>query len=434
MATLALAAVGSMAGAAVGGSVGASVGWLIGSMLGNLLFPQKVEGPRRSDLKLQAAEYGKPIPWVRGTGRLAGNVIDQTDLQEHKQTSGGKGGPQVTNYTYSASFAILICSGPIVGVRRIWADGRLIWSSDTDADAPCEIYLGDEDQDPDPTLEAIHGVGTTPAYRGLAYVVFTDYMLTDFGDRIPLMEFEVYTNAGEIPWRVSTFNPWGVPLLSNFYHAAATYRDGVITTVEMGNGSDDNFVIRKWHTDGTEVASEVTQACPVPGTESVFAVTNRNIFMRGFNTGDGINWFWLYYNESTDQIETGYMIAGGTISGTYIGAPMVAIGGYIYAVGHTGFDWIISRFANSTGTGGPLVDSAPVYTGDSGFSRAPSLGTTNEVGVVYAMWEAADGHHLRKYDANDLTLIHEWTPSDIGSLHLEHSGITFHVHNGIICN
>lgn len=38
----------------------------------------------------------------------------------------GGGGTQVS-YTYSASFAIGLCEGPIIGVRDIWADSKLIY-------------------------------------------------------------------------------------------------------------------------------------------------------------------------------------------------------------------------------------------------------------------------------------------------------------------
>ncbi len=47
------------------------------------------------------------------------------------------------------------------------------------------IYTGAEDQNPDPLIESIEGIGATPAYRGLAYVVIEDFPLGDYGNRIP---------------------------------------------------------------------------------------------------------------------------------------------------------------------------------------------------------------------------------------------------------
>lgn len=200
MASLALGVAGAFIGSAFG-PVGASVGWSIGAMLGSALDPQKVEGPRLTDLKLQNSQYGGMIPIPYGTIRIAGNVIWQTDLQEISKTEGGKGGPEVTTYSYTASFAIRVCEGPVYGIRKMWADSRLVYDASTGASIrslPCVIYTGTETQDPDPTMETELGVGAVPAHRGVCYVVFTDLDLTEFANRIPSFTFEVmergYTN------------------------------------------------------------------------------------------------------------------------------------------------------------------------------------------------------------------------------------------------
>src|SRR4051812_27815687 len=135
MASLALGAAGAVVGGFLGGPLGASIGWSIGAMVGNLLDPPKVEGPRLSDLSLQNSEYGRMIPYLWGTMRMAGNVIwigNDGQLIEHKEKSGGKGGPEVTSYTYSASFAIQLCANEITEITRVWADGRLVWSGPQD--------------------------------------------------------------------------------------------------------------------------------------------------------------------------------------------------------------------------------------------------------------------------------------------------------------
>ena len=188
----------------VGGYFFGPLGFLGGELIGNLLFPQKQEGPRLKDLHLQSSEYGQPIPIAYGLIRIAGQVIWQTDLQEHKHTSGGKGGPEVTTYTYSASFAVGICEGVMAGgIRRIWADGTLIYDinggtdgSGAPTDLPCTVHLGDEDQVADPTMEAELGVGNVPGFRGLAYVVFAEWDLSNYGNRIPNLNFEVCMKAG----------------------------------------------------------------------------------------------------------------------------------------------------------------------------------------------------------------------------------------------
>lgn len=54
-----------------------------------------------------------------------------------------------------------------------------------------QLYTGSESQLPDPDLESIHGVGTTPAYRGTAYIVFPNKDLTERRGSIPNYRFEV---------------------------------------------------------------------------------------------------------------------------------------------------------------------------------------------------------------------------------------------------
>ena len=190
--------------------IGGAIGFLAGTLLGNLLDPPKIEGPRLNDLKLQTSEYGRPIPIIYGTVRLSGNVIWQTDLEEHKNVEGGKGGPEVTSYTYSASFAVMICAGPIDGIIKIFADGRLVWDEEDGGSASgtfdFTLYTGTETQEPDPTMEAEIGVGLVPAHRGYAYVVFDDLMLADFGNRIPQLEFVVSTEPPAAGLRIVKSN------------------------------------------------------------------------------------------------------------------------------------------------------------------------------------------------------------------------------------
>lgn len=214
MAMLAFGVVGAMVAPSLGIGLTAAMGWTIGSMVGAALFPDKkpdVEGPKLTDLKVTNSSYGLGIHIVYGKARIGGNIIDSTDIKEtkHSEDVGGKGGKssQTQNtYTYSVSMAVGICEGPIVGVKRIWANGKLIWSAASDADAATiiaanrsmsqmRVYTGSETQLPDPLLQSIRGVDNTPAYRGLAYIVFEDMQLTDFGNSIPNLEFEVVTSG-----------------------------------------------------------------------------------------------------------------------------------------------------------------------------------------------------------------------------------------------
>lgn len=238
MASLALAVAGSAVGGVFGGAIGAQIGYAVGSIAGSLLFPakgQKVEGPRLQDLQIQSSAEGAPIAQTYGSVRIAGNVIWGKPLSEHrhKEKSGGKGGgggATSVSYTYTADFAIALCEGPIDAVRKIWADGKLIYdvSEPTAAEeaivagggyladrvsalqaslektvkggGTMRIYLGSETQLPDPLIEADLGAGSAPAFRGTAYLIFDNLALEDFGNRIPNITVEVVTGTSGIAY------------------------------------------------------------------------------------------------------------------------------------------------------------------------------------------------------------------------------------------
>lgn len=218
MAQLLLGTVGAVVGSFIPG-VGTALGWAIGSAIGGLIDPPKgptVEGPRLSDLKTQTADYGVILPVIYGTCRLAGNVLWADEIKEtkNKKKENGKGGPETTTitYVYTCSFAVGLCEGVIEGVRRIWANGELVYSATESSNAGTitesdksqgnfRVYQGTEDQLPDPTIQASRGVGNTPTYRGVAYIVFTDLMLEKFGNRMPQLQFEVVKSGQTVEYR-----------------------------------------------------------------------------------------------------------------------------------------------------------------------------------------------------------------------------------------
>lgn len=205
MASIILSAAGTALGGAVGGPLGSFVGGKIGQLAGGfvertLLAPKlriSGSGGRLSELGVQASTYGRMIPVVYGSVRTAGNVIWARPIKEVATTTtttsggGGKGGGAVTqsstSYSYYVSLAIAICEGEVDEVLRIWADAKQVDLST----AGLTIYRGSETQTANSFIQSFQGAGNTPAYRGMAYVVFEDFPLADFGNRIPNFTFEV---------------------------------------------------------------------------------------------------------------------------------------------------------------------------------------------------------------------------------------------------
>ena len=196
MASILLSAAGSAAGGAIGGTLGVRIGGMIGGNIDQSLFGDEKhrEGARLEELSIHTSTYGKIIPQVFGSARIAGNIIWARPMKEVAETTetstGGKGGgasASQTNYSYYATLAIGICEGEIDDVLRIWADAKLLDVSQ----GTYRIYKGSETQLPDALIEGFEGIGKMPAYRGMAYMVVEDFPLAAFGNRIPNFTFEV---------------------------------------------------------------------------------------------------------------------------------------------------------------------------------------------------------------------------------------------------
>lgn len=154
-----------------------------------------VEGPRLDNFHLQSSTEGAGIARVFGRARVGGQLIWAANFKETvsetTETSGGKGGrlaaskTTVKEYLYSISFAVGLCEGEIDRVARVWADGKPFDLSKINA----RLYRGTQTQTPDDLINSIEG--SAPAFRGLAYIVFEDLPLKEFGNRIPQLSFEI---------------------------------------------------------------------------------------------------------------------------------------------------------------------------------------------------------------------------------------------------
>jgi hypothetical protein len=195
MAQVVLSAVGQAIGGDAGRFFGAQIGAAVDRAAVNALTEPVQRGPRLEGLRLTGASEGAAVPIVYGRARVAGQVIWAARFRERRDLSGGgKSGPKAVEYGYSLSFAVALCEGPIDGVGRVWADGEPMDMTGV----AMRVHLGTETQNPDPLIEAVEGVGSSPrgtgapAYRGTAYVVFEDLDLAPWGRRLPHLSFEVF--------------------------------------------------------------------------------------------------------------------------------------------------------------------------------------------------------------------------------------------------
>lgn len=204
MATILLAAAGAAAGAGFGGTllglsgavIGRAVGATVGRVIDQRLLGQgssAVEVGRIDRFRITGASEGAAVGRIWGRMRLSGQVIWASRFAETVTRSGGKGLPKTASseFTYSVSLAIALCEGVITRVGRVWADGIEIAAERLNM----RVYTGSQTQVADPKIEAVEGIGMAPAYRGIAYVVFEDLALAEFGNRVPQFSFEVMRPA-----------------------------------------------------------------------------------------------------------------------------------------------------------------------------------------------------------------------------------------------
>lgn len=275
MASLVLSVAGGALGGALFGPLGAIAGRIAGGLIGNSIDhallggsggERRLEGPRLADLDVMASTEGAPIPRVYGRARLSGQVIWATPIIEVATTTstteegaggkgmGGAGGTTTitTTYSYFADIAVGICEGPIGRVGRIWADGSLV---DLDGLA-VRTWRGDEGQAADPLIVARQGAAGTPAYRGLAYVVFERLPLAPYGNRIPQLAFEVMRPVGTLERMVRAVTL--IPGTTEFGYEPST----VVRQLGPGQTAAENRHVASAASDVEAALDDLQAACP----------------------------------------------------------------------------------------------------------------------------------------------------------------------------
>ncbi|URA06810.1 putative tail protein [Xanthomonas phage Langgrundblatt2] len=160
-----------------------------------------IKGNRLTEFAAQTSTVGIPIPFGFGKFPCEGNIIfAPMPPKEHvKKKKQGKGGVKSEEYSYTLSYAIAFCEGPIYGFWTIKRNGKVVWTQDPDASVDdkayaakwaqkATFYFGTETQMPDSTIESYKGAGKVSAHRGIAYIVVEDDDVTDNGGAVPTYE------------------------------------------------------------------------------------------------------------------------------------------------------------------------------------------------------------------------------------------------------
>lgn len=271
MTTLILQTAGRMIGGAIAGPFGSMIGSTLGASAGYMI-DQHIfggaegshrEGPRLSDLQVQASTEGADIPRIYGRARSNGQIIWATNYVEKankrvEKTGAGKavGAPgkssSQTTYSYYANFAVGLCEGEIAYIGRIWANGTLL----DQEKVTFRVYRGTQDQQPDSLIEAKQGADNAPAYRGLAYIVFEELPLEDYGNRIPQLAFEIVKPVGSLEKQITSMVM--LPGATEFGY------DPDLVQVSLGEGQDKaaNKHSLEIGTDFSQSLDHLQAVCP----------------------------------------------------------------------------------------------------------------------------------------------------------------------------
>jgi len=142
----------------------------MGGLFGGGSNPSKLAG-----VQLQTSLLGEPNTIVYGRARASCNLVDYVAFKAIKQKQSGKGG-SISSYTYTASVIMVICEGPITGIRSVYKDSSAYTGGSAMAQAGLSLATGTLTQAPWGYMTSLypsHALG----YSSMAYAYAQDYDL-----------------------------------------------------------------------------------------------------------------------------------------------------------------------------------------------------------------------------------------------------------------
>lgn len=197
--------------------------------MSSLFGSSTIKGTRLTDFSGTSAEVGRGIAFGYGAYPVDG-VINWAPLPpvEHRQVKRqGKGGVKQETFTYTLSYGVLFCKGPIYGFRWIKRNGKVVYT--TDPNAPLEdkqyaakwaqrvnFHYGTPDQLPDSLIESYEGAGNVSAFVNFCYITIEDEDVTDNGGAPP--NYEAVAIADGVSY--STSRPYPVEVYDSLTSSA----------------------------------------------------------------------------------------------------------------------------------------------------------------------------------------------------------------------
>lgn len=374
-------AIGAVVGYIYGGPQGAQIGWTIGSAVGGYVDPAKNYGPRLNDAAQQTAIDGVPISFGYGTYPTTGNIIWTSPLREvRKKERAGKGGQQVNiTYEYYRSYAISVAEGPITGFLQVRRNGKIVYDARPDSDLieigytaqqvkqiraaqakflnNITLYLGDETQMPDATIESHEGIGNVPAYRGLAYMVVEEDNLTGLQGAIPQYEF-VVSACGSTDINGAGGSAGWLTIVG----------DELFRSVDGLSWVDPSVTVPPWSSDYTTTPNRVESEILLTGNSFLLSVDTGttwqyidNPYPTALDGGRAakIDAFW--YVSSGTGFEAVKWTGGAVEQAGFSCLDLAAFDGYLATVAHLSS---VVSFRNKEGVvieANPIVVSGNVY-------------------------------------------------------------------------
>lgn len=267
------------------------------------------------------------------------------------------------------------------------------------------IYSGTETQGADPTIQAAVGAANCPAFRGLCYAVWSNFPLTNFGNRLPNVRGEVtyqvtqtavtgVLNFDRASNSAGSGQPYTAPSLTPQPSNASTFAWFFVKPQSNGSPSypagwssidGDPYHIAAIFNNGSVIAPSISDSFGGIAYDAMFAIFNYqgsslpSLFNAANVSGAGINFTAMYPSAN---------VAGNTLF-AYFTCLQQSPGLGTLTDSH-GNAWVQIASASSFSTGSQFLWMAANAIGGAG--NVVSLpGTILATGASFAIYETTTG-------------------------------------------